>query len=170
MVTWLAWMAIALATLVATVSLWITWQRLSDTYRRPAEAGTPEEVPSEGQPEVGHDDPPPAVLGELDERATSPAGNSRWAVRLPSAVLLLEPGSSRVSGASKSRSTPGTMPAFGWRRRLLSTRSSTLTQGRASSVSTNPGVVPIRQENPRTTSVGGGTPPTDKWRGFEGAR
>jgi hypothetical protein len=68
MVTWLAWMAIALATLVATVSLWITWQRLSDTYRRPAEAGTPEEVPSEGQPEVGHDDPPPAVLGELDER------------------------------------------------------------------------------------------------------
>ena len=67
MVTWLAWMAIALATLVAAVSLWITWQRLSDAYGRPAEAATPEELPSEGQPEVEHDDPP-AVLGELDER------------------------------------------------------------------------------------------------------
>jgi hypothetical protein len=69
MVTWLAWMAIALATLVGAVSLWMTWQRLSDVYRRPAEAETSEELPSEGQPEAEHDDPPlPAVLGELDER------------------------------------------------------------------------------------------------------
>ena len=68
MVTWLAWMAIALATLVAAVSLWVTWQRLSDAYRRPAEAATPEEFASEGQPEVEHDDLPPLVLEELDER------------------------------------------------------------------------------------------------------
>jgi hypothetical protein len=67
MMTWLAWMAIALATLVAAVNLWMTWQRLSDAYRRPAEAETQEELPSEGQSEAEHDDPP-AVLGELDER------------------------------------------------------------------------------------------------------
>ncbi len=67
MMTWLAWMAIVLATLVGAVNLWMTWQRLSDAYRRPAEAETPEELPPESQPEVEHDDPP-AVLGELDER------------------------------------------------------------------------------------------------------
>ncbi len=67
MMTWLAWTAIVLATLVAAVNGWITWQRLSDAWRRPAEEETLVELPSEGQPEVEHDDPP-AVLGELDER------------------------------------------------------------------------------------------------------
>ena len=67
MMTWLAWLVVALATLVAAVNLWMTWQRLSDAYRRPAEPEAPEEDPSERQPEAEHNDPP-AVLGELDER------------------------------------------------------------------------------------------------------
>jgi hypothetical protein len=29
------------------------------------------------------------------------------------------------------------------------------------------GVVAIRQQNPKTTSAGGGTPPKGKWRGSE---
>ena len=66
MMTWLAWMAIVLATLVAAVNVWTTWQRLSDAYRRPAEPEAPAENPSEGQPKVEH--VPPAVLEELDER------------------------------------------------------------------------------------------------------
>src|SRR3712207_8359472 len=66
MMTWLAWLVIALATLVAAVNLWITWQRLSDAYRRPAETEAPAENPSEGQAKVEH--VPPAVLEELDER------------------------------------------------------------------------------------------------------
>lgn len=68
MMTWLAWTAIALATLVAAVNLWMTWQRLADAYRRPAEPEAPEEHPSKHQLEVEHDDPPPAILEELDER------------------------------------------------------------------------------------------------------
>jgi hypothetical protein len=66
MVTWLAWLVIALALLVIVLNLWMTWQRLSDAYRRPAEPETWEEYPSGRQPEGEHI--PPAVLGELDER------------------------------------------------------------------------------------------------------
>src|SRR5215203_3644988 len=62
---------------------------------------------------------------------------------------------------------PGTMPAFGWRRRPLSTPSSTPTQGRASWASTISVGAPIQQQNPWTTSAGGGTPPTGEWRGSE---
>src|SRR3712207_5752687 len=58
------------------------------------------------------------------------------------------------------------MPMFSWLRRLLSTPSSTPTQGKASSVSTISSVVPIRQQNLRITPVGGSTPPTDECRGF----
>src|SRR3712207_3867597 len=59
------------------------------------------------------------------------------------------------------------MPVFGWRRRPLSTPSSTLTQRRASSGSTISRGAPIRRQNPRTTLAGGGTPPTGRSRGSE---
>jgi hypothetical protein len=66
MVTWLAWLVIAVALLVIVLNLWMMWQRVSDATRRPAEPEARRKSSSEGNPEG---EPVPAdVLGELDER------------------------------------------------------------------------------------------------------
>jgi hypothetical protein len=65
--TWLAWSVIALAALVTAVSAWMTWQRLADASRRPAEPGDLEEYPL-GRWSKAKRDEPPSILGELDER------------------------------------------------------------------------------------------------------
>ncbi len=65
-VTWLAWLVIALALLVIVLNLWMMWQRVSDATRRPAEPEALEESSSEGNPEG--EPVLPDVLGELDER------------------------------------------------------------------------------------------------------
>ena len=66
MMTWLAWLVIALALLVIVLNLWMMWQRLSDAARRSADSDTQAHYLSEHQPEAEH--APPIVLGELDER------------------------------------------------------------------------------------------------------
>src|SRR5918999_4291691 len=60
------------------------------------------------------------------------------------------------------------MPAFGWQRGPFTTPSSTLTQGTALSASTISPAVPILQQNPRTTSAGGGIPLMGEWSGSDG--
>lgn len=65
--TWLAWSAIALAALVTVLNAWMTWQRLADASRRPAEPGNLEEYPLGRRSKAKHHEPP-SILGELDER------------------------------------------------------------------------------------------------------
>ncbi len=66
MVTWLAWLVIALALLVIVLNLWMMWQRLSDATRMDADSEEQADYLSKGQPEAAQ--APPSVLGELDER------------------------------------------------------------------------------------------------------
>jgi hypothetical protein len=66
MVTWLAWIVIALALLVIVLNLWMMWQRLSDATRMDADSDERADDLSKGQPEAAY--APPTVLGELDER------------------------------------------------------------------------------------------------------
>jgi hypothetical protein len=65
--TWLAWSVIALAALVTAVNAWMTWQRLANASRRPAEPGDLEEHPL-GRRSKAKRDEPPNILDELDER------------------------------------------------------------------------------------------------------
>ncbi len=67
MMTWLAWSVIALAALVTAVNAWMTWQRLADASRRPAEPGDLEEYPLGRRSKAKHHEPP-NILSELDER------------------------------------------------------------------------------------------------------
>lgn len=67
MMTWIAWVVIALAALVTAVNAWMTWQRLADASRRPAEPGDLEEYPLGRRSKAKHHEPP-GILGELDER------------------------------------------------------------------------------------------------------
>jgi hypothetical protein len=66
MMTWLAWSAIALATLVAAVNAWMTWQKLSGAARTPEELENPQEPPSGRRSKVDHE--PIDIPGDLDER------------------------------------------------------------------------------------------------------
>jgi hypothetical protein len=66
MMTWLAWSAIALATLVTAVNVWMTWRNLSGPYRTPVELDDLHEQPSVRQSKVEHG--PPVTPGDLDER------------------------------------------------------------------------------------------------------
>ena len=66
MMTWLAWTAIALATLVTAVNAWMTWQKLSGASRTPDELEDPQEQPSRRRSKVEHE--PPETTGDLDER------------------------------------------------------------------------------------------------------
>jgi hypothetical protein len=66
MMTWLAWLVIALALLVIVLNLWMIWQRVSDATPRPAEPETLGEGSSEANPEG--EPALPDVLGVLDER------------------------------------------------------------------------------------------------------
>jgi hypothetical protein len=65
--TWLAWSVIALAALVTAVNAWMTWQRLADATRRPAEPGNLEEHFLGRRSKAKHHEPPD-ILGELDEQ------------------------------------------------------------------------------------------------------
>jgi hypothetical protein len=60
MMTWLAWSAIALATLVTAVNAWMTWQKLSDASRTSDELEN--QQPSPRRSKVEHEPP------GLDER------------------------------------------------------------------------------------------------------
>ncbi len=66
MMTWLAWLAIALALLVIVLNLWMMWQRVSHATRMPAEPSTLVEHAAKHQPEAEY--VPPTILGDLDER------------------------------------------------------------------------------------------------------
>ncbi len=66
MVTWLAWLVIALALLVIVLNLWMMWQRLSDATRVDADSDAQADDLSKGQPGAAHASA--SVLGELDER------------------------------------------------------------------------------------------------------
>jgi hypothetical protein len=66
MVTWLAWLSIALALLVTAINLWIMWVQFSAASRRPAEPGPPAEHPLERRSEAEHE--PHILLEQLDER------------------------------------------------------------------------------------------------------
>ena len=65
--TWLAWSVIALAALMTALNAWMTWQRLADSCRSPAEPGDLEEYPSGRRSKAKHHEPPD-ILGKLDER------------------------------------------------------------------------------------------------------
>jgi hypothetical protein len=65
--TWLAWSVIVLAALVTAVNAWMTWQRLAEASRRPAEPGDLEEYPLGRRSNAKHHEPP-NILDELDER------------------------------------------------------------------------------------------------------
>ena len=66
MMTWLAWSAIALATLVAAVNAWMTWQKLSWAAQTPDELENPPEQTAGRQSKVEYE--PPDIPGDLDER------------------------------------------------------------------------------------------------------
>ncbi|HET7271070.1 MAG TPA: hypothetical protein VFI90_08270 [Rubrobacter sp.] len=66
MMTWLAWSAIALATLVAAVNAWITWRKLSGAYQTPVELEDLHEQSSGRRSKVGQE--PPGITGDIDER------------------------------------------------------------------------------------------------------
>ena len=67
MVTWLAWLIIALVLLVVVLNLWMMWQRVSDATRMPEEpSSTLVEHAAKHQSQAAH--VPPTILGELDER------------------------------------------------------------------------------------------------------
>jgi hypothetical protein len=69
--TWLAWSVIALAILVTVLNAWMTWQRLADASRSPAEPGGLRGRSSGRRSKVEHGTPgvlEEGVLEELDER------------------------------------------------------------------------------------------------------
>jgi hypothetical protein len=60
MMTWLAWLVIALALLVIVLNLWMIWQRVSDATRMPAEPSMLVEHATKHQPQAAH--VPPTIL------------------------------------------------------------------------------------------------------------
>ena len=67
MMTWLAWLVIAVVLLVVVLNLWMMWQRISDATRMPAEpSSTLVDYAAKHQPQAEH--VPSTILGKLDER------------------------------------------------------------------------------------------------------
>ena len=64
--TWLAWSVIALAVLVTALNAWMTWQRLADASRMPAEREHSRGFSSRRRPKAGHE--ASGALEELDDR------------------------------------------------------------------------------------------------------
>jgi hypothetical protein len=72
---WVAWLMLALESLVIAVSLWIMWAMVSEAYRAPADLLTPVEHPPERSlaqppehPPETEDDTALFTLEEVDER------------------------------------------------------------------------------------------------------
>ena len=102
MVTWLAWLVIALVLLVIVLNLWMMWQRVSDATRVPAEpSSTLVEHAAEPQPEDEH--VPPTILGELDERGYL---SSRMLLMGCEAALCRTPFGARIVAGKRDLKEP----------------------------------------------------------------
>jgi hypothetical protein len=173
---WLAYFTLALESLVIAIGLWMMWAMVSEASRESDDPFSvmqhPQERPlahSPKHPPVASDDPAPFTLQRVDERGYMSSrklhmGCEAGVCRIPMGARIVAGGRSLAE------------PQYAWdyasveqadKALVYAEFNTTLTRGKASSAWKITGAAPIRQQNPRSTCVGGGTQPTDEWRGSE---